>query len=125
MVRFSYPSYADIFDLGFADASVLFSEGEITTEKSLKWKVLRDGPATLGDGCLLGLRATKNSDDKIVVFVVCENSVLSFVLNGSTLITKVNHDSNGAQPNCWFFNEKINQLVVSNQEVRQFLDKFA
>uniref|UniRef100_A0A914PYB2 PEP5/VPS11 N-terminal domain-containing protein n=1 Tax=Panagrolaimus davidi TaxID=227884 RepID=A0A914PYB2_9BILA len=52
---------------------------EITSEKSLKWKVLRDGPTTLGDGCLLGLHVTKADNNKTVVFVVCESAVLSFL----------------------------------------------
>lgn len=83
----------------------------------MRWKVLRDGPATLGDGCLLGLHVTKSNNDKTVIFVVCENAVLSFVLNGSNIISKIVHESNGAQANCWYFNERINQLIVSNQEV--------
>uniref|UniRef100_A0A914YIW2 Vacuolar protein sorting-associated protein 11 homolog n=1 Tax=Panagrolaimus superbus TaxID=310955 RepID=A0A914YIW2_9BILA len=121
-VRIAIIPSCDFIAIGFADASILFSEGEITSEKSLKWKVLRDGPTTLGDGCLLGLHVTKAENDKTVVFVVCENAVLSFVLNGSNVLLKSVHDSNGAQPNCWYFNERINQLIVSNQEMVYFYD---
>ena len=112
----------DFIAVGFSDASVFISSGDICSEKSMKWKCIRDGLTVMTDGALLGISVAHAKNGKTVVFVICETGISSFILDGNQILKKVTHGAIGTQKNCWFFNKFTNQLIVSHQEMVYFYD---
>ncbi|KAE9549503.1 hypothetical protein FO519_007286 [Halicephalobus sp. NKZ332] len=121
-ISISISPSTDFIAVGFADASVFVSLGDFSSEKSLKWKSIRDGLSSMTDGVLLGVSVANAKNGKNVIFVVCENGVSSFILDGNQILKKVTHGTIGTQKNCWYFNQFTNQLVVSHQEMVYFYD---
>ncbi|KAH7721919.1 CRE-VPS-11 protein [Aphelenchoides avenae] len=107
--------------VGFADTTVNFFYGDFLSEKVLKWKQLRDGLNALSDGGLVGL-AAETTAHNTVVFVIAENSLHSYILQGEEVLRKVVYDVKGCDRRCWYYCRENRQLLVNNREMVYFYD---
>lgn len=65
-----------------------FYYGDLRGEKILKWKTLRDGVNALTDGALVGL-VVETVANTNVVFVITENTVCCYLLEGDEVLRQV------------------------------------
>uniref|UniRef100_A0A915DXH5 PEP5/VPS11 N-terminal domain-containing protein n=1 Tax=Ditylenchus dipsaci TaxID=166011 RepID=A0A915DXH5_9BILA len=109
--------------VGFSDSSVFYFYGDAQREKSMKYKSLREGANALGDGQLTGLSvAASETKEKVIVFVITDNSLSYYVVENGTVVRKFLDDAKGCDRNCWYFNISKNQLVVGGRENVHFYD---
>jgi hypothetical protein len=75
--------------VGFGDTSVFTFCGDLQRDRSPRFRSLRDGAATLGEGQLVGLVVATVQGNRTAVFVVTDKALTSYVLdsNGTLLRT--------------------------------------
>lgn len=74
--------------LGFEDSTVFYYYGDYLKDKFPKYKSLREGVSILGEGFLTGLVVCQTLQT-LVVFVITNNSLHSYILNSGIVVKTV------------------------------------
>ncbi|KAI6181620.1 Vacuolar protein sorting-associated protein 11-like protein [Aphelenchoides besseyi] len=120
-VSISVGADLSLVTVGLEDSTVLYHHGDLRTDRQFKWRVLREGLNAPSDGQTIGI-AVASLPSCSVVFLICENSIQSFLLESGVMIRKVVHDAKGCEKNCWYFVQSTNTLVVASREMVHFYD---
>ncbi|KAI6175400.1 putative RING finger protein R06F6.2in [Aphelenchoides bicaudatus] len=111
----------DLVCIGLEDTTVIYYYGDLRSDRTYKWKMLREGQSALNDGQMLGV-AVAALPTCSVVFTITENCLQSFQIESGSVQKKVQHDAKSCQPNCWYFCSSTNTLALASREMIYFYD---
>jgi hypothetical protein len=74
--------------IGLEDTTIAYYYGDLKTDRSYKWKTLREGQTALNEGRMIGI-AVASLPNSSIVFSIAENCVQSFQLESGIVVKKV------------------------------------